>query len=157
MKGKVYILFLLLAGAILVPGLGKACSRTNTALDGVCSRHVVTGTQLAVHGAQSACCEHMPVEGHNGNHLHHQTTAPGHCSASTPGGACTHDMPGSSAGENGCGQGCHCTLMGMMPLFLPVSGQRYLPHFMNRSLVCVVLPFRLPSGFVFIWRPPKIG
>jgi hypothetical protein len=59
--------------------------------------------------------------------------------------------------EGHCGHGCHCSLMAISPLFLFAKSGIYIPltsHLQQRS---VFIPLRLPPGFDFIWRPPKIG
>ncbi|UAY56060.1 hypothetical protein [Arachidicoccus terrestris] len=147
MKRSVYIFFLLLLGLVYTPGLTKACAEK----------------EMTGHNTH-ACCRHM----------HHNDEA-GKAAARSEKSAKNNWKPLSDA-EHGCGpaaeaerghsqapcsdscsHGCHCTVTGIAPLFLAKRPVVHFPAFYSHTPTLVALPLRLPAGFDFIWRPPKIG
>jgi len=76
-------------------------------------------------------------------------------------GCCNQAYPQYQGQENqshqhNCTHGCHCALVLISPLFLFAKTSFYIPLAYHVQEGVVLPPLRLPAGFDFIWRPPKI-
>ena len=74
-----------------------------------------------------------------------------------PQGFCACQTNGTKNACHHCSHGCHCDFMAITPLFLPARPGLYIPLIYDNQEQIVFIPLRLPAGFDFIWRPPKIG
>jgi len=63
---------------------------------------------------------------------------------------------GGSEGRS-CGNSCHCTVSFVSPVILPAVVVNLDKEVESEGIPLVIIPIRLPAGFDFIWRPPKIA
>ncbi|SDZ90861.1 hypothetical protein SAMN05192529_10412 [Arachidicoccus rhizosphaerae] len=65
-------------------------------------------------------------------------------------------LPCDHSAGDACGHNCHCTGNGITSVFLPAMSTILQMDQAEKVVPSFFIPIRLPKGFDFIWRPPKI-
>jgi|GEM_PF-2644831 len=150
LKERLAIWLFLAVALVFIPRPGVACSGKNMPVSGVhgCCHQAMQGDEAAdkpVHDTNKKTVSHSSEDADCCDAHYHSAQSD------------TDEYPSNTPCSKSCCHGCHCSMTGVVQVLFTPSASISLPSYYKQQVKPRLLLIRLPSGFDFIWRPPKIG